>query len=536
MPPIVHFAGEPTRDKEWDNIAAIHVGLVQTTSWSFSKQRMGDQRLVPEQFHNKTRTDYQAEATCLCVTQCGNFVLVGYSSGDVERFNMQSGIHRARYGRKHAHSKGAAVRGVACDQLNQFVVSGGSDGLVRFWHFKGTTPADLLQPLQQLDLEHGITMFRGHRESAVLCVALENFAVCVLDLDTRVVVRRFAGHRAQITDACFSPDSRWLVTSSMDCTVRVWDVPSAYLVDQFRVEKACISLTMSPTGDFLATAHVNYLGLFLWANKALFGHVALRAIDPDAEAPLLDLPTSMQSTDAEALAAGVGQLALRPDDDEELGELIDIQYASPPQLDSALVTMSAQAASRWQNLLNIELVKKRNRPKQPLAVPKQAPFFLPTVAGLDLKFDLTDVATAAGSKVLVPAHFQNYTAFGKTLDDSRQSAAKLTECVQQLTALGPSRVDFEIRSLHPDGGGSVPLMLQFMRLVERMLVSNENFELAQSYLAVFLKAHGRTVVEEKELRAALGGVEEAQQRGWAVLEEQLLYGLGVVSALRNFTA
>lgn len=542
MPPIVHFAGEPTRDKEWDNIAAIHAGLVQTTSWSFSKQRMGDRRLVPEQFHNKNRTDYQAEATCVCVTQCGNFVVIGYSSGDVERFNMQSGIHRARYGRKHAHGKGVAVRGVACDQLNQFVVSGGSDGLVRFWHFKGATAADRLLPLEQLDLEHGIALFRGHRESAVLAVALENFAVAVLDLDTRCVVRRFAGHRATVTDVCFSPDSRWLVTASMDCTVRVWDVPSAYLVDQFRVEKACVSLTMSPTGDFLATAHANYLGLFLWANKALFGHVALRSIDPASEAPLLELPTSMQSTDAEALAAGVGALALAApagdgsDDEEELGELIDVQYASPPQLDSALVTMSAQATSRWQNLLNIELVRKRNRPQQPLAVPKQAPFFLPTVAGLDLKFDVTDVATAAGSKVLVPAHFQNYTAFGKALDDSRQSADKLAECVRQLIALGPSRVDFEIRSLSPEGGGSVALMLQFMRLVEQMLVSNENFELAQSYLAVFLKAHGRAVVEEAQLRAALPAVEAAQQRGWAVLEEQLLYGLGVVAALRNFAA
>lgn len=531
MPPIVHFASEPTRDKEWDNIAAIHSGLVQTTTWSFSKQRMGDLKLVPEQFHNKTRTDFGAEATCVCVTHCGNFVLVGYSSGDVERFNMQSGIHRAHYGKRQAHN-GAAVRGLGCDQLNQVVVTGGSDGLVKFWPFKGTA-AELLRPLTKLDLESGVAMFRAHRESAVLAVALENFAVCILDLDTRVVVRRFDGHGAQVTDACFSPDSRWLVTASMDCTVKVWDIPSSYLIDHFRVEKACISLTMSPTGDFLATAHVNYLGLFLWANKTLFSHVALRAINPDAEPPVLDLPTSMQSSD-DALAQ-LAELKLAGADTEDEGELIDVQYTSPPQLDSALVTMSAQAASRWQNLLNIELVKKRNRPRQPLTVPKQAPFFLPTVAGLDLKFDVTDVASTEGSKVLVPQHFQNYTAFGKVLDDSRQVPAKLRQCVATLIELGPSRVDFEIRSLHPDGGGSVVLMLQFMRMVEQMLVSNENFELAQSYLAVFLKAHARTLVEHAELRAALEGLEEAQQKGWAVLEEKLLYGLGVVGALRNFT-
>lgn len=299
-----------------------------------------------------------------------------------------------------------------------------------------------------------------------------------------------------------------------------------------QVEKACISLTMSPTGDFLATAHVNYLGLFLWANKTLFGHVALRSINPASEPPLLDLPTAMDGADGgEALTSQLDSLALQDDDG---GELLDIQYTSPPQLDAGLVTMSALAASRWQNLLHIDLVRKRNRPRQPLQVPKQAPFFLPTVAGLDLKFDLSDVPTADGSKVLAPVHFQNYTAFGKALDDSRHAPDRMAECVAQLTALGPSRIDFEIRSLHPDGGGSVVLMRQFLRLLEQMLVSNANFELAQTYLAVFLKAHGRTVAEEAGLREALPALEAAQLRGWAVLEQELLYGLGVVKALRNF--
>lgn len=142
---------------------------------------------------------------------------------------MQSGIHRAKYG-KPAHS--SAVRGIGCDNLNQFVVTGGADGLVKFWNFKDNT---LATPIEKLTVGDGVTMFRGHGESSVLCVALENFSVCLLDCDTRVVVRKFVGHTAQITDACFSPDSRWLITASMDCTIKVWDIPSSYLIDHFRV-------------------------------------------------------------------------------------------------------------------------------------------------------------------------------------------------------------------------------------------------------------------------------------------------------------
>lgn len=142
---------------------------------------------------------------------------------------MQSGIHRATYG-KPAHS--SAVRGVYCDNLNQYVITGAGDGLIKFWNFKDN---NLSEPIDTLDLNDGIRMFRSHRESAMLCVVLDEFCVVIVDCDTKIVVRKFNGHSGTITDACFSPDSRWLLTSSMDCTIKVWDIPSSYLIDHFQV-------------------------------------------------------------------------------------------------------------------------------------------------------------------------------------------------------------------------------------------------------------------------------------------------------------
>lgn len=77
MPPIVEFTAESTREKEWDNIAAIHSGLVQATTWSFGKCKMGELHLVPEKYQNKNRTDFNVEATCISLTHCGNFVIIG---------------------------------------------------------------------------------------------------------------------------------------------------------------------------------------------------------------------------------------------------------------------------------------------------------------------------------------------------------------------------------------------------------------------------------------------------------------------------
>lgn len=84
-------------------------------------------------------------------------------------------------------------------------------------------------------LDEPIEWIRHHNENSLLVAALENFTVVLIDLDTRVIIRRFEGHEGRLTDACFNPDSRWLITASMDCTIRTWDIPSSNLIDVFQV-------------------------------------------------------------------------------------------------------------------------------------------------------------------------------------------------------------------------------------------------------------------------------------------------------------
>ncbi|XP_058062209.1 WD repeat-containing protein 36 [Anopheles bellator] len=541
MPAISYFTSETTRDKEWDSIAALHQGLVQVTTWSYDKRRMGELHLVPEAFQNKTRSDFSVTASCLSLSHCGNFVTIGYSSGHVERFNIQSGIHRASYGSPTAHKD--YVRGLASDNLNQVIVSGAADGLLKFWYFKQPNTSLIATAIDTVDLTEPITLLRTHREGAMLCAALDDFSVRLIDMDTRVVVRRFDGHRGMITDVCFSPDSRWLVTAAQDCTIKVWDIPSSYLIDHFRVAQMCTSLSMSPTSDFLATAHVDYRGINLWANKSLFSHITLRGLNPDSEPPLLDLPTTVCEEE------GQGSLlhataSTNVDELEDAFEKINIEYQSPPQLSSELITMSELAASRWQNLLNLDVIKKRNRPRQAPKKPKSAPFFLPTVAGLDLEFDLSQSREATTGKddatrshILESKQVDLLTDFGKLLKGALVTD-EYDKAVWHLMKLGPTMVDYEIRNLTPFDGanGSLSVMGSFIRMIIYMLGRKREFELAQSYLSLFLKLHGRTVVENEELSILLSDLEKAQSEGWSVLEDKLMYGLGVVSNLRNFSA
>lgn len=59
------------RDKEWDSIATLHRGKSMATTWSYNKIKMGAHKLeLPDKAKG-------VQATCLTVTQCGNFVVIG---------------------------------------------------------------------------------------------------------------------------------------------------------------------------------------------------------------------------------------------------------------------------------------------------------------------------------------------------------------------------------------------------------------------------------------------------------------------------
>nr|XP_033332370.1 WD repeat-containing protein 36 [Megalopta genalis] len=510
MPPIVTFAAETTREKEWDNVVTTHSGLGTVTTWSFNEARMGEFKLFPEKF----KGNRNVFATTVCLTKCGNFVIIGYNTGHVEKFNIQSGIHRCSYGsEKGAHS--GPVKGLMVDSLNQTVITAGRDGVIKFWDFKPRK--GVTEPRATLAMEESIEWLRYHNDSSLVAVALEDFSIVLLDLDTRRIVRRFEGHEGRLTDACFNPDSRWLITASMGCTICVWDIPSSNLIDIFQVPDACTSLHFSPTGEFLATTHVCNLGIYLWSNRTLYSHISLQAVHRDDPIPMIGLPGSVIEV-------------INLEEDELLEP--EPEYVSPEQLPNNLITMSGFASSRWQNLLNIDIVRKRNKPAEAPKAPERAPFFLPTVASLELKFDFSNVQNAeTNKKVISHPDLQNLTVFSKVLLPVKDD--RFEEVVERLKQMSPTSIDFEIQSLSIDEKTSNLLLLQFMKMIHYMMEKKTDFELAQAYLSVYLKWHGTAITETESLRSYLNTLQEVQSRNWFLLRDKLFYNLSVVQALKK---
>ncbi|KAG0298509.1 hypothetical protein BGZ97_004027 [Linnemannia gamsii] len=477
LPLVTTLAASPAKEKEWDNILTAHWNEPGVRSWNYQRKALGAHIMSPK--------DGSATKT-VAVSSCGNFGFVGSALGGIDMYNMQSGLFRRSY-EEDGHKK--SVTGLQSDRLNRTLISGSLDGLLKLWDIKtGKCEHTMEMPSP---ITH-LLLFTENNHLAVIC---DDLCIRIVDVENRRVVREFWGHSNRITDMTFSPDGHWLVSASLDATIRTWDLPTGHMVDIFRCESIATSLSFSPTGDYLATAHVDNVGIFLWANRMQFTTVSLRSITED-DVIRVALPTSStleDETEAENMfTTNEEVLALEP------------TIETPEQLTEQMITLSLLPKSKWQTLLNLDVIKSRNKPKEAPKAPEKAPFFLSTLPGVEPKFVATkkdEERSMEDSKMIRMSMLQPETVFMTLLKRGHTSSGSSSEkdysdFFDHLKTLNPSAVDFELRSMSLDNDLAEPRY--FLEAIECLLQQKRDFELAEAYLNLFLKIHGDVLVANPE--------------------------------------
>lgn len=114
--------------------------------------------------------------------------------------------------------------------------------------------------------------------------------------------------------------------------------------------------------------------------------LSLTSIDASTP-PLVNLPSMSLDDGAEQFD---GHKFNEDEDEEEesddeagLYHLPDVTLQRP---DESLVMLSMEPRSKWQTLFDQDLIRARNKPKEAPKAPELAPFYLPTVAGVNPTF------------------------------------------------------------------------------------------------------------------------------------------------------
>ena len=487
-------------------------------------------------------------------------------------FNLQSGIHRWKFPspltpaqarklkiiqanksqevlssdngpRKYGQGEGKhtkAVTGIMVDGLNKTVISCSLDGKIKFWDFLNGI---LLHEIDWFPMT-AIIASRYHRPSDLIALSCDDLSIRIVDSETRRLVRELWGCVGQISDFCFSNDGRWIIAASMDSAVRVWDLPTGHLIDITYMQSACTAIAFSMTGEFLATAHADSVGIDIWTNRTLFAHVPTRHIGHNEPAKVARPTASGEG--------GEGLLDAAFDEEPEVDQSLDALPSSIDQLSDDMVTLSLVPRSRWQTLLHLDTIAQRNKPIEPPKALEKAPFFLFSRQGLDKTLTTTTATTQDDAPQQQPKQITPYERSRISKLDRKAAQSEFTTFLHSCTAshdfhpflehlktLPPAAADVQIRSLSPLASFStsptnINELVAFVSALTFRLRQKRDYELVQAWMAVFLRVHGEMAPKDDgELIEALRVWKTVMQGEGKRLDELVGYCAGVLGFLRS---
>ncbi|SCU90172.1 LAME_0E07360g1_1 [Lachancea meyersii CBS 8951] len=496
---VLSMAIENARQGEWENVITAHKDEQFARTWNLATKRVGRWTL---------NTIDSGLAKSVAISSCGNFGFVGSSNGGIGVYNLQSGLPRKKY---KLHKK--TVTGIAVDGMNRKMVSCGLDGIVGFYDFSKSAY------LGKLQLDAPITSMIYHRSSDLFAVALDDFSIVVIDAVTQKVVRQLWGHSNRISSFDFSPEGRWIVSASLDSSVRVWDLPTGTCIDGIRLDSVATNIKFSPNGDYVATTHVHGNGISIWTNRAQFKPLPARQID-EKDFAQISLFTSFGSSGTSILDGAFDEQASSEEQGDEFG-----QYESVNQINGDLITLSLGPRNKLKTLLNLDVMRQRSKPLEPPKKPEKAPFFLrlsgekvgddaigrenensaDTAANARLEQEKEKMSSEAEDQIRkhkpgIGAFESNFTRLLR----EGHAAKNYTSFLDELVGLSPASVDMEIRSLN--SFEPFEELTCFLEALTEGLSSNKNYELYEAFTSLLFKAHGDVIHgnnNNTELSAAL---------------------------------
>lgn len=132
--------------------------------------------------------------------------------------------------------------GLACDATNALLISGGYNADIKVWDFKGR------ELKFRWEIEVPLIKIVYHPGNGILATAADDMILRLLDATAMQLMRILVGHMDRVTDLCFSGDGKWLLSSSMNGTIIVWDIISSRQLNAMHMDSAVTALSVTGFG------------------------------------------------------------------------------------------------------------------------------------------------------------------------------------------------------------------------------------------------------------------------------------------------
>lgn len=185
------FAFSMNRVRDWANVITSHKLQEKACLWNSENHSIVKQNL---EYFEKDEEKQKIEGciiSCVFVTNCGNFGVIGFDNGRIIKINMQSGKIQKEF-KVHIEQekiKVGSITDVFVNHYNKYLISADSNGKMIISDFYAAIK--LFE--KQFD-QSFITMIRGGKYSQHYMIALSDFSIEVWDMFNFKRGRRFMGH------------------------------------------------------------------------------------------------------------------------------------------------------------------------------------------------------------------------------------------------------------------------------------------------------------------------------------------------------
>ena len=548
---LISFDYNEFRERDWGNIALVISDYERPIIYSYENSSIND-----TQPKLKTKNSF---CTCVCISICGNFGFCGFKNGNIEKFNMQSGI--SRWVLERAHGLGNEITNLKSDGLNSMLISiSKSDKKIKFWEILDHSL------IKEFIIDSFPRQIEMNRDSDLISVSLENNNIFIYDKSQLALVRKFKiGKNKEenyiINDIGISKDSNWLLCISKDKSLRIFDIISANLIEWVEFDKIPLSMNLSPNSLYIAMSFEEEKGIYLYINRTLFLDLEdIETVEEPVHCTLASFKAKMIKQREEYDISELNnnkEIEEKEDNDRE-------KYIDLPEENKELISLSKENNIKYKLLNDIELLQERNAPKIKEKKKEQAPFFLFNINDViegqlpakDSKNNFKEKEEESPEFINLLKNYSHFTnekkitekkfinsfhnkkgsekeseikaqndnkegfILSKLLIGFKVKKIKAWEITKFLNRLNPYLSDLEIRSLDPlINLGEENLLLLFTKyILNEFEDNNNNFEMLQAFLNRFIKIYSEDIINDREIKENLEKINEINRKKFEELE------------------